>query len=91
MAENRERQQKASEELDELESVVREIAGLLRTGVPDRLAYALAYRLRREVGYVVRDLGAGIPAAPFDQQAAEIIENQRSMVQFQKERKRRDG
>jgi hypothetical protein len=51
MTVNREQQTKASNEFEEFEPVLKEIIRQLRMGVPDSLAYALVYRLRREVGY----------------------------------------
>ncbi len=72
-----ERQRKASDLIEELEPAIKEISRQLRMGVSDRLAYALVYRLRREIGYVVRDLGQGVPTAQYDQQAEDIIESQK--------------
>jgi hypothetical protein len=77
MGVDREKQAKASHTLEELEPVLKEIVRQLRMGVSDDLAYALVYRLRREVGYVVRELGAGAPLASNDQRAEEIIESQK--------------
>lgn len=70
---NVENQAKAASALEELEPALKEIIQQLRMGVSDRLAYALVYRLRREVGYVVRTLGEGVPPAEYDQQAEKII------------------
>lgn len=74
---NTQRQKKASDLLEELEPAIKEISRQLRMGVSDHLAYALVYRLRREIGYVVRDLGLGVPTAEYDQQAEDIIESQK--------------
>lgn len=71
------RQRDAANTLEGLEPVLKEIISQLRRGVSDDLAYALTYRFRREVGYVVSKLGYGVPGAPYDGDAAGIIDSQR--------------
>lgn len=72
-----EKQWEASGKLEDLEPALKEIINQLRMGVSPELAYALVYRLRREIGYVVRELGVGTPNSDHDKQAEEIIEAQK--------------
>lgn len=54
----------AADRLEELVPHVKEIIQNLRTADPDEhwsVAYAEVYELRREIGYVLRDLGWGVP------------------------------
>lgn len=71
------RQRDAAEDLEELVPVLKEIVTQLRRGVPGGLAYALVYRFRREVGYVVSTLGYSNPVSPYDAEAAAIIDLER--------------
>lgn len=71
------RQRKASDRLEELTIVSREFVNKLREGQSDMLAYAMLYYLRRELGYVVRDMGmAGQPTTEALAKAQDIAEAQ---------------
>lgn len=52
-----ERQNKAADRVIDLAIAATEVVQLLRRGQSDNNAYALLYVLRRELGYVVRDMG----------------------------------
>lgn len=66
----------AAGRLEGLAVATKEISNQLMQGVSPGLAYALVYRLRREIGYVVASLGGGVPTAQYDNIAKEIIKTQ---------------
>lgn len=74
MAMNKERQLKAANKLEELSMVTKEFIVQLRMGQSNELAYAMVYYLRRELGYVVRDMGEGVPSADHTRIAEEVAE-----------------
>lgn len=51
----------AANRLETLLPVMQEFVRIMRSGEVDDTAYAMAYWLRREIGYVTRDLGVGVP------------------------------
>jgi len=75
---NKERQQKAANDLAELEASLKEIVVLLRQGQADEKAHALLYVLRRRIGYIVRDLAVveNQPSTANIEYAENIIDSQ---------------
>jgi len=58
---NREKVLKAANDLETLLPAAKEIVNLLR-GRNDDSSYAMLYWLRREIGYITRELGIGVPS-----------------------------
>ena len=66
----------AAAELEELIPQIREAVRQLRSKEPRPYAYALVYELRRRLGYTVRPMGAGEPAAHHMAVARNILDEQ---------------
>lgn len=69
-----EAQRDAANRLEEISPIIGEIIGQLRMGVGEGLAHALVYKLRKEIGYVVRDLDQGQPVHQYMPEATELWE-----------------
>lgn len=73
---DRTKQADAAHRLEELNIASSEIVRLLRAGQGNRFAYALVYELRKQLGYVVRELGEGVPNKEMQDRATEAIDAQ---------------
>lgn len=63
---NKKRQAEAAARLEELTVMCEKATKLLNEGVSDFQAYTLLYLVRRELGYVVRNMG--ITGVPFQEE-----------------------
>lgn len=60
--------------LDELAVQMEKAADLLRDPKNDAIAYTVVYQLRRELGYVARDMGSQYPGIAAMNRVAQLLE-----------------